>query len=110
MTIKKNLVKKRTVFYRPGYVCIKEMQSSSMRKFTERSRQKFELFSSGTPGKCIVSTFIFVLISFIWMRVSQTVLLADPIWLRRVTTKPHNFHHTNRESLDDRYPRFKIYI
>jgi hypothetical protein len=83
------------------YVCIKEMHSSNIRKITEIFRQKFELFSSGTPGRSIVSTFMYVLTSFVWMSVSQTAFLADPIWLRRITTKPHILHHVNMESLDD---------
>jgi len=40
--------------------------------------------------------------------VSQTVLLADPFCLRKITTDPHIIAHVNTECLDDRYQELKI--
>jgi len=36
--------------------------------------------------------------------------LADPFWLRNITTDPHILAHVNIVCADDRYPKLKIYI
>jgi hypothetical protein len=40
---------------------------------------------------------------------SQTFLLADPFWLRRIITDPHILAHVNTECTDDRYSKLKNY-
>ena len=37
-------------------------------------------------------------------------LLANPFWLRKITTDPHILVHVNVEYRDDRDPKLKIYI
>jgi hypothetical protein len=37
-------------------------------------------------------------------------LLADPFWLRKITTDPHILAHVNAECPDDKYPKLIIYI
>jgi hypothetical protein len=37
-------------------------------------------------------------------------VLADPDYLRKITTDPHNLAHVNTECPDDRYPTLYIYI
>jgi len=41
---------------------------------------------------------------------SQTFLLADPFWLRKITTYPDILVHVNIERTDDRYKKLQIYI
>jgi hypothetical protein len=43
-------------------------------------------------------------------RVSQTFMLADPSWIKKITTDLHILAHINMEFLDDRYPKSKTYI
>jgi hypothetical protein len=40
----------------------------------------------------------------------KLVLLADPFWLRKITTDPHILDHANIEFTDDRYPKLQIYV
>jgi hypothetical protein len=40
---------------------------------------------------------------------SQTILLENPFWLRKIVTEPHIFGHINIEC-QDLYPKLKIYI
>jgi len=42
--------------------------------------------------------------------VSQTCLLADPFWLRKITTDPHIVADVDIGCQDDRYPKLEIYI
>ena len=42
--------------------------------------------------------------------VSQTFLLAGPLWLRKITADSHIRAHTYIESPDDGYAKLKIYI
>jgi hypothetical protein len=42
--------------------------------------------------------------------VSRTSLLADPIWLRKITTDFHILADVNIECSNDRYPKLKIDI
>jgi len=37
-------------------------------------------------------------------------LLADPLWLRKITMYPHIIADINIQCLDDRHPKLKIYI
>jgi len=39
---------------------------------------------------------------------SKLFLLAEPFWLRKITTDPHILAHVNTECTDDRYLTFKI--
>jgi len=45
----------------------------------------------------------------IYIGVSQTFLLADPIWLRKITMDLHILPHPNIVCPDDRCPNLKIY-
>jgi hypothetical protein len=36
--------------------------------------------------------------------------LADPFWLRKVTTDAHIFAHVNKQCPHDRYPKLKNYV
>ena len=47
---------------------------------------------------------------YIYASVSQTSLLADPLWLQKITTDPHILVHINTECADDRYSKIKHYI
>jgi len=47
-------------------------------------------------------------ISIAWDSVSQTFLLADPFWLRKITTDPDILAYVNVECTDDRYPKLKF--
>jgi hypothetical protein len=40
--------------------------------------------------------------------VAQTFLLANPYWLRKITTDPHIL--ADVEYTDDRYPKLQMYI
>ena len=40
--------------------------------------------------------------------VSQTFLLADPFWIRKITTDPHILAHVNTDCPDDGYPKSKM--
>ena len=42
--------------------------------------------------------------------VSQTFLLADPFWIRKITTYPHILTHVHTVCPDDGYPKLKINI
>jgi len=42
--------------------------------------------------------------------IPKTFLLAEPIWLRKITTDPHILTHVSTVRPDDRYPKLKIYI
>jgi hypothetical protein len=42
--------------------------------------------------------------------ISQTFLLSDPLWLRKITTDPHILADVNTECPDDRYPKLKMYM
>jgi len=46
----------------------------------------------------------------LWISVSQTFLLADPLWLRKTTTDSHILVHVNLECPDARYTESKVYI
>jgi len=37
-------------------------------------------------------------------------LLADPFWIRKITTDPHIIAHVSIVWADARYPKLKIYI
>jgi len=41
---------------------------------------------------------------------SQTFLLADSFWLRKITMDPHIRAYVNIECPDDRYLKLKIYL
>jgi hypothetical protein len=45
----------------------------------------------------------------VYSSVSQTFLLADPFWLRKITMDPHILAHANIQCPDDRYSKLKIY-
>jgi hypothetical protein len=49
-------------------------------------------------------------LAFIWSNVSQTLLLADPFWLRKIITDPHILAQVNIERPDDRWPKLKMYV
>jgi len=42
--------------------------------------------------------------------VSQTFLIADPFWFRKITTDPHFLAHVRIECPYDMHPKFKMYI
>ena len=42
--------------------------------------------------------------------VSQTVLVTDPFWLRKVIMDPHTLAHVDMECPDIRHPKIKMYI
>ena len=42
--------------------------------------------------------------------VSQTLLLTDPLWLRKITKEPRTLTNENILCPDDGYPKSKIYI
>jgi len=42
--------------------------------------------------------------------VSQTLLLAEPLWLRKITMQPHILTNGNILCPNDMYPKSKIYI
>ena len=48
--------------------------------------------------------------TYTYISVSQTVLLGDPFWLRKITTDIRSFAHVNIECLDNRYKKLDIYI
>jgi hypothetical protein len=45
----------------------------------------------------------------VWDSVSQTFILADPFWLRKITTDSHILAYVNMDCMDDRYPKLDIY-
>jgi hypothetical protein len=53
--------------------------------------------------------FVIVQTNILYRTVSQTFLLADPIWFRKITTDPHILDHVNKEYPDNLYQKFKIY-
>ena len=53
------------------------------------------------------SVFVLGLVS---VSVSQTCLLVDPFWLRKITTDPQTLAHVNIDCPDDRYPKLKTDI
>ena len=50
--------------------------------------------------------FVFVL-GLVSVSVSQTCLLVDLFWLRKITTDPQTLAHVNVECPVDRYPKLK---
>jgi hypothetical protein len=46
----------------------------------------------------------------VWDNVSQTFILEDTFWLRKMTTDPHNLVYVNIDFMDDRYPKLDICI
>ena len=42
--------------------------------------------------------------------VSQSFVLPDPIWLRKITTDPHILAYLNIECPDDRYSKLKFHV
>jgi hypothetical protein len=51
-----------------------------------------------------------VLRGMVYSNVSQTFLLADPFWLRKITTDPHILAHVNIVCPDDGCPKLKTVI
>jgi hypothetical protein len=47
---------------------------------------------------------------FVYGSVSRTVLVADPLWLRKITTETHILAHVNIDCPDNSYPKLKDYI
>jgi hypothetical protein len=41
---------------------------------------------------------------------SQTFLVADPFWLKKITTDPHILAPVNIECTDEGYANLKIYL
>ena len=58
-----------------------------------------------TKGRALPSCY-----GVIYTSVPETVLLADPFWLRKITTDPHILAHVNIGCPEDRHPKLKIYI
>ena len=46
----------------------------------------------------------------VWDSASRTFTLADPFWLRKVTTDSHILAYVNMDCTDDRYPKLDVYI
>ena len=56
----------------------------------------------------VAITFQFTVIPY--SSVSQTFLIANPFWFRKITTDPHILAHVTIVCPDDGYPKSKIYI
>ena len=46
----------------------------------------------------------------VWDSVSETFMLADPFWLRKITTDSHILADVNMDCVDDRYTKLDICI
>jgi len=74
------------------------------------SRKFFEFLEvAGTPRKFYFCAEIPLLKYASWASTvfSQTFLLADPFWLRKITTDPHILAQVNTECLDDTHQKLK---
>jgi len=68
------------------------------------------------PVTAIISNSIYAIWCIIslnngpYSNVSQTVLLAYPTWLRKITTDPHSLAHVNTKCSDEMYAKLKTHI